>query len=49
VADKLKERLQCPLDDLDRDIAGVMFNSKGEMDTKPVPGKYEYVSGAGQI
>jgi len=49
VAAKLQERLQCPLDELDQKIAEVMFDGKGKMDLKPVPNKYEYISGDGQI
>jgi Ran GTPase-activating protein (RanGAP) involved in mRNA processing and transport len=37
VADKLKERLKWPLDDLDKKIAEVMFDRKGNMDLKAVP------------
>ena len=37
VADKLKERLKHPLDDLDRKIAEVMFDRKGHMDLKATP------------
>ena len=41
VADKLKERLSKPSDELDRKIAEVMFDSAGDMDLKLVPMKYE--------
>jgi hypothetical protein len=49
VAAKLQERLQCPLDELDEKIAEVMFDSKGQIDLKTVPSKYEYSSGDGQV
>ena len=37
VADKLKERLKNPLDELDQKISEVMFDRKGHMDLKPTP------------
>jgi len=37
VADKLKERLKWPLDELDSKIAEVMFDRKGNMDLKAIP------------
>ena len=37
VADKLKERLKSPIDELDQMIAEVMFDRKGHMDLKPTP------------
>eukprot|EP00352_Strombidinopsis_acuminata_P001156 CAMPEP_0176341346 /NCGR_PEP_ID=MMETSP0126-20121128/2305_1 /TAXON_ID=141414 ORGANISM="Strombidinopsis acuminatum, Strain SPMC142" /NCGR_SAMPLE_ID=MMETSP0126 /ASSEMBLY_ACC=CAM_ASM_000229 /LENGTH=66 /DNA_ID=CAMNT_0017686109 /DNA_START=1522 /DNA_END=1722 /DNA_ORIENTATION=- len=37
VAEKLKERLKWPLDELDRKIAEVMFDRNNKMDLKPVP------------
>jgi len=49
VADKLKERLKWPLDDLDRMIAEVMIDNKGAMDIKQVPQTYEYKQGEGKI
>ena len=49
VADKLKERLKTPLDELDKKIAEVLFDSKGNMDLKAVPKDYEYQTGDGQI
>lgn len=49
VAAKLQERLQFPLDELDKKIAEVMFDAKGKMDMKSVPQKYEYSSGDGKI
>ncbi len=49
VADKLRERLRYPLDELDQKIAEVMFDSKGKMDLNPVPQNYEYTPGDGQI
>ena len=49
VADKLKERLKNPVDELDQKIAEVMFDRKGAMDLKPTPQEYEYKSGDGQI
>lgn len=49
VADKLQERLLCPLDELDKKIAEVMFDSKNTMDLKAVPTKHDYSSGDGKI
>jgi len=49
VAEKLKVRLKAPIDELDQQIAGVMFDTKGELDLKPVPKKYDYSSGDGEI
>ena len=49
VAEKLKERLKYPLDELDKKIAGVMFDRKGHMDLKATPQVYEYKSGDGRI
>lgn len=49
VAAKLQERLQYPLDELDVKITEVMFDSQGHIDLKPVPTKYEYTSGDGQV
>jgi hypothetical protein len=49
VFDKLKQRLQQPLDDLDKKIKSVMFDNKGEMDLKPIPQNYDYASGDGKI
>ena len=37
VADKLKERLSHPQDDIDKKIAEVMFDRKGIMDLKATP------------
>ena len=37
VADKLKERLKNPTEELDQKIAEVMFDRKGHMDLKPTP------------
>ena len=47
ISDKLKERLKHPLDELDRQIAQVMFDRKGHMDLKATPQVYEYKSGDG--
>lgn len=49
MADKLQERLRWPKDDLDNKIAEVMFDSKGRMELKQVPTKYDYSSGDGKI
>lgn len=49
MAAKLEERLQYPLDELDVKITEVMFDSQGRIDLKPVPTKYEYTSGDGQV
>ena len=49
VAAKLQERLVFPLDELDVKINEVMFNAQGQIDLKPVPTKYEYTSGDGQV
>lgn len=49
VADKLKERLKQAHDDLDKKIAEVMFDGKGNIDLKAVPQTYEYNSGDGKI
>jgi hypothetical protein len=37
VADKLTERLKHPIDELDRQIAETMFNSKGDIELAAVP------------
>ena len=49
VADKLEERLKCPLDDLDQKIGEVMFDSSGKMELKATPTRYDYCSGDGEI
>lgn len=49
VAQKLEQRLRAPVDELDRQIAEVIFDRKGKIDLKPVPQLHEYVSGDGDI
>ena len=49
VACKLEQRLKAPIDDLDKQIAMVIFDRKGQIDLKPVPQSHEYVSGDGDI
>lgn len=53
MAAKLRERLMCPLDELDEEIAKVMLIDNGsgreEIDLKPVPTKHEYNTGDGQV
>ena len=49
VADKLKERLKWPVDELDRMIGEVMIDTQGSLDTKMIPQTYEYKQGEGRI
>ena len=49
VADKLKERLKHPIDELDSQIADVMFDTKGKIEMAKVPEDYEYVPGDTKI
>lgn len=37
VATKLEQRLKAPIDDLDKQIAMVIFDRNGKIDLKPVP------------
>jgi len=37
------------LDELDEKIASILFDSKGQMDLKPVPKEYEYQTGSGEV
>ena len=48
VAAKLQERLQCPKDELDKNIAEIMYDTKtNKINLKPAPTKYDYTSGDG--
>ncbi len=49
VAEKLKQRLKAPVDQLDQEIAKVIIDRHGHVDLKPVPQHHEYVSGDGDI
>lgn len=49
VADKLKERLNWPVDELDRMIGEVLLTSEGGLDKKVIPTTYEYKQGEGRI
>jgi hypothetical protein len=49
VAAKLQERLQVHEDEMDAAIAKIMIDRNGKIDLKPVPTKYEYTTGDGQI
>lgn len=49
VTNKLYQRLRVPVDELDSQIAGVLFDKNGRLDLKPVPQYHEYVSGDGDI
>ena len=49
VADKLKERLRHPIDELDRMIAETMFDSSGEIVVTATAQNYEYVPGETKV
>ena len=49
IASKLEERLKSPVDELDSQVAAVIFDKRGRIELKAVPQHHEYISGDGAI